>query len=224
MTLFARGRQATVVATALALLAMLSYPGGTMLDHSTRGYQLFQNFLSDLGMTVAYDGRANGIGALLFVASLTILVFGLGGALLGFVRLYTSADARPFVRGAMLLGAIDALSFLGVAVTPENRVLDLHVRLTFFAFRVFPLVPLLLAIASRRDAQIPKRFTIGWIVLTVVLSAYVVMLGWGPDLTTVEGLTTQVVSQKLVALFAISILFLQSLEADRMAGRTQVIA
>jgi len=40
----------------------------------------------------------------------------------------------------------------------------------------------------------------------------------------VEGLTTQVVSQKLVALFAISILFLQSLEADRMAGRTQVIA
>jgi hypothetical protein len=40
---------------------------------------------------------------------------------------------------------------------------------------------------------------IGWITLTVVLSTYVVMLGWGPDLTTVGGLTTQVVSQKLVA-------------------------
>ena len=151
MTLFARGRQATLVATALALLAMWSYPGGTMLDHSTHRYHLFQNFLSDLGMTVAYDGRANGIGALLFVASLTILVFGLGGALLGFVRLYTSSRARPVVRAAMFLGAVVALSFLGVAVTPENRVLDLHVRLTFFAFRVFPLVPLLLAIAYARN-------------------------------------------------------------------------
>lgn len=224
MTLFARGRQATLIATALALLAMLSYPGGTLLDHSTHRYHLFQNFLSDLGMTVAYDGRANGIGALLFVASLTTLVFGLGGALLGFVRLYTSSRARPFVRAAMTLGVIVALSFLGVAVTPENRVLDLHVRLTFFAFRVFPLVPLLLAIASRRDARIPKRLTTGWIVLTVVLSVYVVVLGWGPDLTTVGGLTTQVVSQKLVAFLAISILFVQSLEADRMASRSQVIA
>jgi Na+/proline symporter len=124
----------------------------------------------------------------------------------------------------LILGGIVALSFLGVAVTPENRVLDLHVRLTFFAFRVFPLVPLLLAIASWRDAQIPKRFAMGWITLTLVLAAYVVMLGWGPDLTTVEGLTTQVVSQKLVTILAVSILFVQSLEAERIAKRTQVIA
>jgi hypothetical protein len=103
-------------------------------------------------------------------------------------------------------------------------VLDLHVRLTFFAFRAFPLVPLLLAIASWRDARIPKRFGLGWVALTLVLSAYVVMLGWGPDLTTVGGLTTQVVSQKLVAILATSILFYQSLEADRIANRIQVIA
>ena len=224
MTLFARGRQATVVAAALALLAMVSYPGGTMLDHSTHRYRLLQNFLSDLGMTVAHNGRANGIGALLFVASLAILVFGLGGALLGFVRLYTSSRARPFVRAAMVLGVIVALAFLGVAVTPENRVLDLHVRLTFFAFRVFPLVPLLLAIASWRDPNIPKRLAMGWVVLTVVLSAYVVVLGWGPHLTTVSGLVSQVVSQKLVEILATSILFYQSLEADRIAKRAQVIA
>jgi hypothetical membrane protein len=187
-----------------------------LLDHSAPRYQPFQNFLSDLGMTVAHDGSANGVGALLFVASLSILVFGLAGALLGFVRLYTSPRAQPLVRGAMILGAIVAIAFLGVAITPENRVLDLHVRLTLFAFRVFPLVPLLLAIASWRDARIPMRFTAGWIALTVVLSGYVVMLGWGPDLTSVRGLTTQVVSQKLVALLVISILFFQSLEADRL--------
>ena len=35
MTLFARGRQATVVATGLALLAMGAYPGGTLLDVTT---------------------------------------------------------------------------------------------------------------------------------------------------------------------------------------------
>lgn len=143
----------------------------------------------------------------------------------GVRRRHESLRARPLVRGALILGGIVALSFLGVAVTPENRVLDLHVRLTFFAFRVFPSVPLLLAIASWRDAQIPTRFAMGWIVLTIVLDLGVRRdAGLGPDLTTVEGLTTQVVSQKLVAILVTSILFVQSLEADRIAKRPQVIA
>jgi hypothetical protein len=224
MTVFTRGRQATLVAAGLALLSMLSYPGGTTLDHATRRYQPFQNFLSDLGMTVAYDGRANGTGALLFVASLVILVIGLSGCLVGFVRLYSSPRSRPVVRLALVLGGIVALSFLGVAVTPENRVMGLHLAFTLFAFRLFPVVPLLFAIATMRDDRIPPRFAIGWIVLTTTLAAYVVVLGWGPRLATASGLTTQVVAQKLVTVIAIAVLFYQSIEADRLVARRQVIA
>ena len=52
---------------ALALLlggvSMLLYPGGTVLDDSTRGYSLTRNFLSDLGSTVTYGGASNATGA-----------------------------------------------------------------------------------------------------------------------------------------------------------------
>jgi hypothetical membrane protein len=224
MTVFAQSRRATLIASALASASMISYPGGTLLDHDTQHYQIFQNFLSDLGMTVAYDGRTNTIGATLFVASLTLLVVGLGGALFGFVRLYASPRARRLVRGAQIVGGVVALSFLGVAATPENRVLDLHVQLTFFAFRVFPIVPLLLAVASVRDERISRRLATGWIAMTVVLAAYAAMLGWGPSVTTFAGLTTQVVAQKLVTILVISILFVQSIEGDRLLTRSQVIA
>jgi len=62
-TVFARGRWIVGIAVVLAIVSMLLYPGGTTLDPSPRGYSRWQNFLSDLGMTVAYDHRPNRLGA-----------------------------------------------------------------------------------------------------------------------------------------------------------------
>lgn len=75
-----------IVAAGSAGTSMLQYPGGTPLDSSTRGYSISQNFLSDLGMTVAYNGQSNGLGAALFVLSLLLLVVGLGGTAVSIVR------------------------------------------------------------------------------------------------------------------------------------------
>lgn len=224
MTVFGRGRQATAVAVALALLAMLQYPGGTPLDPSTSRYQLFQNFLSDLGMTVSYSGQRNGLGASLFIASLTLLVFGLGGCLVGFVRLYRSPRGRLFARAALFAGVVVSISFLGVAFTPENRLFGLHVWFTFFAFRVFPVVPLLFLLATLFEEQRTPRFARGWVALTLGLIAYAIVMNWGPPVGTPGGLTTQVVAQKLVSIFATALIFAQSIEADRLAAQRQVIA
>src|SRR4029077_7382755 len=104
-----------------------------------------QNFLSDLGMTVAYDHRANVIGATLFALSLVILVVALGGCLFGLVRLYsTSYRGRSFARAAAAVGLFVCAAFAGVAVTPENRVMDLHLGATLLAFRAFPVLSFLL--------------------------------------------------------------------------------
>ena len=61
---FARARWVAAIAAVLSLLLMWQYPGGTSLNARTVGYSPAQNFLSDLGMTVAYNGRANGLGVL----------------------------------------------------------------------------------------------------------------------------------------------------------------
>src|SRR5438045_8307484 len=106
----------------LAIVAIVRYPGGTMLDHSTPGYSFFRNFLSDLGMTVAHDGQPNALGASLFILSLCIVVVGVGGCLVGLVRLYAgSPRSRTFALAAGVIGLLVCASFIGVAVTPEDR-------------------------------------------------------------------------------------------------------
>ncbi|MEP6766190.1 MAG: hypothetical protein ABJB66_17900, partial [Gemmatimonadaceae bacterium] len=78
LSAFARARWSVIIASICGVSAMLLYPGGTPLDHTTAGYSLSQNFLSDLGMTVSYNGLPNSFGALLFIVSLMLLVTGLG--------------------------------------------------------------------------------------------------------------------------------------------------
>ena len=200
---FVLARWSIVLATIVAVGSALLYPGGTLHDPSRRGYSLVENFLSDLGMTIAYDGRPNGAGAILFVLGLCVVVLGLGRALLEFVRLYaTSPSARPYALAASIVGLLVSSSFIGVGFTPENRVLDLHVQFTFFAFRVFPLLTLLLAVASFKSIAFPRSVGVAWVVLTVVLATYAVILTWGPTVATPAGLMTQVIAQKMVAITA----------------------
>lgn len=216
---FTHGRWAAGIAGILGVAAMLRYPGGTFRDHSTRGYSLAHNFLSDLGMTVAHNGQPNGLGTVLFVVSLTTLVLAMGGCLVGLVRRYARVpESRTLARAAGVVALVVCASFIGVAATPEDRALSLHIALTRLAFRAFPLVALLMALASRANPAIPRRVTIGWVALTVVLAGYVVMLDFGPSTRTASGLVAQVVAQKIVTVAAVLGIVFQSYEADRHAA------
>ena len=215
---FTHGRWAAGAAGMLAVVAMLRYPGGTFRDHSTQGYSLSHNFLSDLGMTVAHNGQPNGLGTVLFIVSLTTLVVAMGGCLVGLVRLYARVpESRALARAAGAVALVVCASFIGVAVTPEDRMLSLHIALTRLAFRAFPLVALLMALASRADPAVPRRVTIGWVALAVMLVGYVAMLDFGPSTRTPSGLVEQVVAQKIVTLAAVVGIVFQSYEADRRA-------
>ena len=104
MTVFSRTRWAIGLAVVLTAAAMLLYPGGTALDHSTRGYSVSRNFLSDLGCTVAFGGQPNVSGAVLFVAALGVLVVALSGCMVEFIRLLSGSRASRF--WARLAGAV----------------------------------------------------------------------------------------------------------------------
>ena len=114
------------------------------------------------------------------------------------------------------MGAIVCLAFAGVAFTPENRMMALHVTATLLAWRVFPLLSLLLTVASLRSTIVSSGVAIAWATLTVVLTAYVVILGWGPGLTTLEGFRVQVVAQKIVAVTVVAIFLYLSVEGNRV--------
>lgn len=60
---------ACVTFVVMTLCAMLLYGGGTVTDPIRPGYSFFQNFFSDLGMTVASSGRSNLASLVLFVTA-----------------------------------------------------------------------------------------------------------------------------------------------------------
>jgi hypothetical membrane protein len=195
---------------------MARYPGGTPHDPTTHGYSVLNNFMSDLGMTVAYDGRPNRLGAALFIFTLCAVVAGLTWSLVVFLRMCEgSAESRPYTQMARLVGALVAALYIGVALTPENRVMGLHLQFTLWAFRIFPIGTVLLAVASRKSRFVPNDVVVGWALLSVILIAYVIILDWGPRLSTSAGLTTQVVAQKVVAFAIMSFFYYLCLRLER---------
>ena len=214
---FTRARWTAAAAILTGLTAMLLYPGGTARNHATTGYGVTGNFLSDLGMTVAYDGQPNRIGAALFVTSIGLLVVGMGGALAAFVRLYAStARARRFAYAAAIAGVIDCACFIGVALTPENRAMALHVAFTLAAFRILPVAALLITLAAHASPTTPPRIVTVWAALTAGLLGYVVMLQGGAWTATAAGFAAQVIAQKVVVLVMVSVVVWQSHVATRM--------
>jgi hypothetical protein len=53
----------------LTLLAMLTYAGGSMDNHSYPGYSFTHSFLRNLGMLTALSGKPNWTSAILFIIS-----------------------------------------------------------------------------------------------------------------------------------------------------------
>jgi len=199
-----------------ALAAMALYPGGTTHDPTTHGYSVLNNFMSDLGMTVAYGGRPNRFGAALFVFALCAVVVGVGWSLVVFIRLCEqSTESRPYTRIAKVVGALVAALYIGVALTPENRQMGLHLQFTLWAFRLFPIGAVVLAVASQKARFLPLDVAVGWALLSVILVAYVIVLDWGPRLSTPAGLTTQVVAQKVVAFAIMSFFYFLCLRVER---------
>jgi hypothetical protein len=197
---------------------MLRYPGGDPFDLSSAGYAPTRNFLSDMGMTVAYNGQTNRFGASLFAASLLVLIAGVGTILVGLVRRYSRRPrSRSFARFAGAVGALACAAFVVVAFTPENRVMALHVQATLLAWRLVPVASAFLTLAALSADGLALRNTIVLAGLTAMLTAYVALLQWGPSTAARQGLQTNVIAQKVVALVSVCALVFLSLDAERGA-------
>ncbi|MED5219233.1 MAG: hypothetical protein VX630_02870, partial [Candidatus Neomarinimicrobiota bacterium] len=68
-------RAAAAVFIIFNLVAMQLYPGGTIHNPHSANYHLTQNFFSDLGRAVAYNGVQNFHSSLIF--NLTLLITGI---------------------------------------------------------------------------------------------------------------------------------------------------
>ena len=206
-SIFNRAKWTVAPATAFGAAAAILYPGGNPLDATSERYSITRNFLSDLGMTVAYNGQPNRLGAACFIASLLILMAGLGTCLLAIIRLYTSEPGPRFwARSAGLCGLLACVAFTGVAATPENRAMAAHVGFTVWGWRILPAIAALMAIATMASRRLPRSVTIAWAVLAVLLTGYSALIVWSPGWSAVSALVIAVVAQKAATVIVVAAL------------------
>jgi hypothetical protein len=191
----------------LIAAAMWLYAGGTHLDPAAGGYQMGENFLSDLGLTHAWSGRANAPAAVLFGLAL-------GGFGVGFVAFAGSWRGFAFARGrarglgitAQLLGTAAGSAFIGVAVTPMDLQLDLHNLLVTTAFGLLLLYAIAITLVWWRNGG-PRTVIAASVAYVLAVAAYIAVgvviasHGWVTD----HERTILVIAQKLVT--AVSIAF-----------------
>lgn len=182
----------------LTTAAMLAYPGGAKYALGTDGYRFFQNFFSDLGATKTYSGRSNTPSHVLFLVALICV----GLATIGFATTWCTVaerrgEGRRFGDVAQVAGIVSGVGFVGVAVTPWDRVLDAHNAVVQVAFGILLVFIVCLLALQLRNAW-PPAFVALNVVYLIVLALYVVVLFAGPGLGTRSGLEFQVAAQKVI--------------------------
>ena len=180
-------------------MAMYQYPGGTILDRSSEGYQFFQNFFSDLGRRRAWNGAAN-------TASNYLFDYGLYGAGVGLMIFFASLpfvfrqpSARGFAIVTALLGGVAALAYYGIVAYPldvDYRLHTLFVRLGFIAFLIMGIFYVL---AIRQEKGYPSSYAYAFLFFDLLLFSQICIMLLGPrSWSSPLALSLQVTAQKII--------------------------
>ena len=203
-----------VLGTAIAIAL---FPGGTYLERSRPGYSISGNFLSDLGMLVAWGGQPNHVGAVVFIASELVLAVALVLFFKAAVGVYSAGAPRTLALVAAITGLVCCAAFVGAALLPADRFLGAHIQAAILAFRASMITFVLFTIATMKDPRFSRKAAAAWTILTLVMIAYVGVIEWGPRPRTTFGLTFQVTAQKIVVAVLLGVVAIQCLEAERIA-------
>lgn len=202
----------------LTVAAMFTYPGGNANDEWTNGYDFFRNFFSDLGRFRLVNGQPNTASFILFFIAAILGGSGLTFffiAFRDFFSTYQNVNYWVSLAGT-IFGVVSGICFIGIAFTPYDLFLDMHVNFVFWAFRTFLIAVSAYAFVVFRQNEYPRRY--GWIftAFAIFLAAYIVLLEFGPSAKTSSGLIIQATGQKIIIYVSILSVMSQSWLAYRI--------
>lgn len=161
---------------------MLFFPGGTILDHNTKGYSFFNNFFSELGRWRTHNGATKwvsffGFEIALVFHSIAMFIFNIY-----FLRHTQSLQLNKTAHyTALISGSIFPFLLSGIAFTPCDLVLPQHMDFVYAAFGM--LIPLSLSytILIRRHHLLPNKYGNIMLVIVVSIAVYILLMKFGPS-------------------------------------------
>lgn len=193
-------------------VAMIKYPGGTIHDSGTVGYQFFYNFFSNLGEWTARNGEPNKISAYLFNSALMILALSYFIFYYQFLKILSKALHSYILRISLISTiVVSMVSFVLVAVfSGETETHELHVLFVKIAFRVLLLHAVLQVISMFKIKTINS--SVKWVTLffTLVLVGFILVMDFGPNpWDGNKALLIQVTAQKVIVYSILTYFFFQ---------------
>lgn len=186
----------------ITFIAMIFYPGGTKVDPSTKGYNLFMNFFSDLGRTISHSGSVNTISFVLFVIALS-----LSG--ISFILFFNSLPkflpqtsiTKLYGNYIRTTGIIAGLAIIGIAFTPADIIQFFHDLMVLIAFTSILLTSIGLMWIIFNSKEFHQIYTITYLILMAFILIYAIVGLLFFQINTREGLFLRVTAQKIVVYF-----------------------
>lgn len=187
---------AIIATITLIIKAMNCYPGGTIMERGTEGYDYWYNYLSDLGRRRSWNRASNVCSngyfdtALFLAAGAIIVFFGL------FPWLFKS-KAKAIT--ASLLGLGSALAYLGIAWFPLDVNYGMHTVFVRLGFISFFALSLLFGGLIWDQPNYPNVFAVVMYVFALVFLIQISIMLLGPRAwSSPEALFLQVSAQKII--------------------------
>ncbi len=178
-------------------IGMFYFPGGTMLDHNTKGYSFFNNFFSELGRWRTHNGETKWISFFTFEVALLFQSVAMFVFNLAFLKYTRSKELNPSAYYvALISGSIFPFLLAGIALTPCDIYLPNHMICVRFGFGL--LLPLSLAytILIRQHHLMPNKYGNVMLTIVIAIALYLLMIFFGPDPKKVG--YVQQTSQKII--------------------------
>ena len=192
----------------LNILSMVFYPGGNIHEPEQIGYVFTRNFFSDLGTTLSYSGAHNTVSCILFNTSLCICGFTF---IVLFYKVKNLFKLKALSNLATFFGIMGGVSFIGVAFTPADLLLDPHILFAHGIFRSLLIASILFTILIFKTKDFDNKYGYGFIVFGVMVLAYVLVSELGPNpRSNPTALLIQVISQKIIAFWLLLSIYIYS--------------
>lgn len=183
----------------LIFIGMLVYAGGTSLEPSKPGYSFFQNFFSEIGLTVAHSGKPNIIAFVFFSLAFFIVGIMLIPSFIAFPYFFRETRIEKWLTIiGSTLGLFTSFCFSGITFAPADIYIAAHMWFVRMGFTSGFIVSMLYSAAIFLNKTYPKKYAYNFMVFTVFLGFYLILMIIGPSTETIEGLTIQVTAQKII--------------------------
>ena len=158
-------------------------------------------------------------GSLRRPAGKATIVFVLAGCICFFalVRVYSSSSkTRKPARAGGIMALLAGAALVGTALTPQDRLPELHGQITLLMVGSFPIATLLLTMATAQDPRFRRRAPVCWLALTIIVIAWAsAMLSIRPS--TSHELAIPVTLQKVVGIALLATLVLEATRRNESA-------